>query len=127
MDEILYCLCLHCVGIIDGWRPFPATAIAESLGISIHKVRYYLTCLRQRSWKRKSKKLCAYNRDRGRWWSTVTREDKEAILNSFDEIMIQPDELMNFKEMKTYLKGFEDARNVIFDAIDKFYRNNKTD
>ena len=29
MDEILYCLCLHCVGIIDGWRPFPATAIAE--------------------------------------------------------------------------------------------------
>ena len=57
----------------------------------------------------------------------MTREDKEAILNSFDEIMIQPDELMNLKEMKAYLKGFEDARNVIFDAIDKFYRNNKTD
>ena len=57
----------------------------------------------------------------------MTREDKEAILNSFDEIMIQPDELMNLKEMKAYLKGFEDARNVIFDAIDKYYRNNKTD
>lgn len=46
MDEILYCLCLHCVGIIDGWRPFPATAIAESLGISVHKVRYHLRKLK---------------------------------------------------------------------------------
>lgn len=47
MDKILYCLCRHCVGIMDGWRPFPATAIAESLGMSIHKVRYRLRKLKE--------------------------------------------------------------------------------
>ncbi len=57
----------------------------------------------------------------------MTREDKEAILNSFDETMIQPDEAMNLTEMRAYVKGFEDARNAMFDATDKFYRNNKTD
>ena len=57
----------------------------------------------------------------------MTREDKEAILNSFDETMIQPDEAMNLTEMRAYVKGFEDARNAMFDAPDKFYRSNKTD
>ena len=46
MDEILYCLCRHCVGIMDGWRPFPATVIAETIGISVHKVRYHLRKLK---------------------------------------------------------------------------------
>lgn len=45
MDEILYCLCCHCVGN-NGWRPFPATAIAQILGMSVHKVRYHLRKLR---------------------------------------------------------------------------------
>ena len=53
--------------------------------------------------------------------------NKEAILNSFDETMIQPDEAMNLTEMRAYVKGFEDARNAMFDATDKFYRSNKTD
>ncbi len=48
MDKILYCLCKHCVGIMDGWRPFPATAIAEMLGISVHKVRYHLRKLKEK-------------------------------------------------------------------------------
>lgn len=46
----------------------------------------------------------------------MTREDKEAILNSFDETMIQPDEAMNLTEMRAYVKGFEDARNAMFDV-----------
>ena len=46
MNTILYCLCCHCVGIMDGWRPFPATAIAQSLGMSVHKVRYHLRKLK---------------------------------------------------------------------------------
>ena len=57
----------------------------------------------------------------------MTREEKEAILNSFDETMIQPDEAMNLTEMRAYVKGFEDARNAMFDVTDKFYRSNKTD
>ena len=46
MDKILYCLCSHCVGILDGWRPFPATIIAKNLGMSVHKVRYHLRKLK---------------------------------------------------------------------------------
>ena len=48
MDKILYCLCKHCVGTMDGWRPFPATEIAERLGISVHKVRYHLRKLKEK-------------------------------------------------------------------------------
>ena len=54
-------------------------------------------------------------------------EYKEPIFNIFDEKNIQPDEAMNLTEMRAYVKGFEDARNAMFDATDKFYRSNKTD
>lgn len=57
----------------------------------------------------------------------MTREEKDAIFNDFDGTTIQPDEPMNLAEMKAYVKGFEDARNAIFDTVDTFYRSNKTD
>ena len=57
----------------------------------------------------------------------MTREEKDAIFNDFDGTVIQPDEPMNLAEMKAYVKGFEDARNAIFDAVDTFYRSNKAD
>ena len=47
MDKILYRLCRHNVGIMDSWHPYPATAIAETLGISVHKVRYHLRKLKK--------------------------------------------------------------------------------
>ena len=47
MDEILYYLCRHCVSIDGGWHPFPATIIAKSLNMSIHKVRYHLRKLKK--------------------------------------------------------------------------------
>lgn len=48
MDEILYRLCLHDVSIMDSWHPYPATAIAETLGMSVHKVRYHLRKLKKK-------------------------------------------------------------------------------
>lgn len=48
MDKILYILCRHEVGIMDSWHPYPATAIAETLGISVHKVRYHLRKLKEK-------------------------------------------------------------------------------
>lgn len=48
MDEILYQLCRHNVGIMDGWHPYPATVIAEALGVSVHKVRYHLRKLKKK-------------------------------------------------------------------------------
>lgn len=47
MDDILYALCRHNVSIMDGWHPYPATCIAETLGISVHKVRYHLRKLKE--------------------------------------------------------------------------------
>ena len=31
MDEILYVLCRHNVGIMDGWYSYPSTVIAKQL------------------------------------------------------------------------------------------------
>lgn len=47
MDEILYLLCWHNVAIMDSWHPYPATAIASYLGLSIGKVRYHLKKLKE--------------------------------------------------------------------------------
>ena len=57
----------------------------------------------------------------------MTKEEKDGLFNNLDETIIQPEEPMNLAEMKVYVKGFEDARNAIFDTVDKFYRLNKTD
>ena len=46
VDEILYTLCQHNVSIMGGWFPFPATAIAKTLDMSVHKVRYHLRKLK---------------------------------------------------------------------------------
>lgn len=47
MDDILYKLCLHNLGIMDGWHPCPATYIAEMFDISVGKVRYHLRKLKE--------------------------------------------------------------------------------
>lgn len=46
MNVILYELCRHVVGIMDGYHPYPATAIAERLNMSVGKVRYQLRKLK---------------------------------------------------------------------------------
>lgn len=47
MDDILYKLCRRSVNIMDGWHLYPATCIAESLDLSVHKVRYHLRKLKE--------------------------------------------------------------------------------
>lgn len=50
MDErtskVFYALCRHCVSIMDGWVPYPAWAIAQSCGLTIHQTRRELNKLR---------------------------------------------------------------------------------
>lgn len=57
----------------------------------------------------------------------MTREEKERIFDNCNNVSIEPDEPMNLTEMKAYVKGFEDARNALFDSVDTCYRNMKTD
>ena len=46
MNEVLYQLCRHCVSIMDGWTPYPSTAIARTLEMKVSKVRYQLNKLK---------------------------------------------------------------------------------
>lgn len=39
MNDVLFHLCRHCVGIMDGWMPYPAWCIAQQCGISISTAR----------------------------------------------------------------------------------------
>ena len=46
MNEVLYCLCDHCVNIMDGWVPYPSTAMAKRLNLSLYKIRKELKSLK---------------------------------------------------------------------------------
>ena len=43
MNDVLFHLCRHCVGIMDGWMPYPAWCIAQQCGVSISTARRRLT------------------------------------------------------------------------------------
>ena len=45
-DKVFTALCNHCVNIMDGWVPYPAWAIAQSCGLTIHQTRSELNRLR---------------------------------------------------------------------------------
>lgn len=47
MNQVLYALCRHCVGIMDGWRPYPAWAVAQQAGVSLYVARKELRRLKQ--------------------------------------------------------------------------------
>ncbi len=57
----------------------------------------------------------------------MTVDEKESIFECVDSSCVQPQEPMTLEELKAYLKGYEDARNAIFDAVCECYRNHKTD
>lgn len=57
----------------------------------------------------------------------MTKTELDQIINDFDRTAIQPEKPMNLIEMKAYVKGFEDARNAMADAVDRCYRSMKTD
>lgn len=46
MNDVLFHLCRHCVGIMDGWMPYPAWCIAKQCGISVSTVRRRLRKLK---------------------------------------------------------------------------------
>lgn len=46
MDAVLYCLCRHCVGLMNGYMPYPARLIAENCGISLSTARRRLRKLK---------------------------------------------------------------------------------
>lgn len=47
MEYVLYYLCRHAVGLMDGWRPYPARLIAEQANVSVSTVRRRLRNLKK--------------------------------------------------------------------------------
>ena len=47
MDQVLFRLCRHCVGIMDGYVPYPAWAIAKSCNVSLSTARRRLRELKK--------------------------------------------------------------------------------
>lgn len=46
MNDVLFHLCRHCVGVMDGWMPYPAWCIAQQCGISVSTARRRLRALK---------------------------------------------------------------------------------
>lgn len=49
----------------------------------------------------------------------MTREEKEYIFHNMRNAVVQPSEPMNLEEMRAYINGYEDARNALFDIVDR--------
>lgn len=47
MNKVLYHLCRQNVSIMDGWLPFPSTALSESCGITLYQTRKELKKLKE--------------------------------------------------------------------------------
>lgn len=46
MNDVLFALCRHSTNIMDGWRPFPARAVAQATGTTLYKARKELRRLK---------------------------------------------------------------------------------
>lgn len=57
----------------------------------------------------------------------MTVEERNNLYRRVNEAVIEPSEPMNLVEIKAYVKGCEYAYNAFLDAIDKAYREAKTD
>ena len=47
MNQILYNLCRHSLNIMDGWSPYPSTALSKNCGMSLYQTRKELKRLKQ--------------------------------------------------------------------------------
>lgn len=47
MNKVLYHLCQHDVSIMDGWVPFPSTALSQVCGMTLYQTRKELKKLKE--------------------------------------------------------------------------------
>lgn len=57
----------------------------------------------------------------------MTVEERNNLYRRVNEAIIESSEPMNLEEIKAYVKGCEYAYQAFLDAIDKAYRETKTD
>lgn len=57
----------------------------------------------------------------------MTIEERDNLYEKVSEAIIEPSEPMNLVEIKAYVKGCEYAYNAFLDAIDRVYKDTKSD
>lgn len=57
----------------------------------------------------------------------MTDKERNDIIDKMDKTAMRPNRPMDFKEMKAYVEGYEDARNTMLDAVNDCYVDEKTD
>lgn len=50
MNDVLYHLCRHCVGTMDGWIPYPSTILCKVCNLSLYKTRKELKTLKEKGY-----------------------------------------------------------------------------
>ena len=93
MNDVLFCLCRHCVSIIGGWYPFPSTCISQICKLSLYKTRKELKKLKEQGYV-VSDRYCEIGEDRNYLISGYTITDKA-------------------KETEEYKKAYEEERQAV--------------
>lgn len=75
MNDVLLHLCRHCVSIMGGWFPMPATILCESVGMSLYQTRKELRRLKEQGIV-KSVRYCEVTEDGNRLVSGWQTTDK---------------------------------------------------
>lgn len=57
----------------------------------------------------------------------MTNQERSYIMNQVENASVEPSDPMKLSELKIYLKGFEDARNAMMDAVGRCYLETRTD
>lgn len=91
MNQVLYKLCCHCVGIMDGWRPFPSTILSNVCKMSLYETRKELKKLKARGLVVSAK---------------MRTEESNLIMNGYT---ITPAAM----ETEEYKKAFEEERRLV--------------
>ena len=92
MNDILYCLCRHCVSIMQGWIPLPSTIISKDLGKSLYRTRKELKRLKEQELVQ-SVRYCEVGEDRNYLMCGYQITDKA-------------------KETQEYKKAWEEEREI---------------
>lgn len=93
MNNVLYRLCRHCVGIMDGWIPYPSTVLSKVCNLSLYKTRKELKALKEQGY------VVA---DR----YTESTEDGQILINGYTITE-------KTKETEEYKKAFEVERELV--------------
>ena len=92
MNKVLYHLCRHCVGIMDGWCPYPSTCLSNVCEMSLYQTRKELKKLKEQGFI-VADRYCEIGEDRNYLISGYTITDKA-------------------KETQEYKMAFEEERKI---------------